>query len=520
MNETLQLFKRHLKEMWHRRWIGLAAAWAAALIGIAVVHRIPERYEASARVYVDTESVLRPLLAGLAVQPNIDQQVALVSRTLISRPNVEKLVRMADLDLAAKTNEQRDAVVDGVLRSVRLSSGAQSNLYVLSYQNPDPEKARRVVQSMLTIFVESSLGDKRQDSRSAVKFLDDQIKQYEGTLQAAENRMKEFRLRYLGFSEREGDYFQRMGEVQKQIALARMELQAAQEARDAYQKELKGEEPVFLPDPSANAVVDSVPELDGRLASLRKELDELTRKYTDNHPDVQASRRLIAQLEEQRKGELAERRKLAEASAGKGARSVDRNPVFQQLRVSSAEAEALLASARAKLAAYEGQYAQLRSRASMVPQVEAEFAQLNRDYEVQKKTYESLLARREAATMGIDMQDSGGAQFRVIDPPRVSPQPVAPNRLMLLGLAFVASVATGLLVSFIAAQVAPTFHDAGGLREATSRPVLGLVSTLPSSSVRTQRRRGGWLFAGGVSGLVAMFAAVAGFAMVLWRAAS
>ena len=92
----------YLRGMWHRRWIGLAAAWIAAIIGVAIVYEIPEAYEASARVYVDTESLLRPLLAGLSIQPNLDQQVALMSRTLISRPNVEKLVRMADLDLRVR----------------------------------------------------------------------------------------------------------------------------------------------------------------------------------------------------------------------------------------------------------------------------------------------------------------------------------------------------------------------------------------------------------------------------------
>ena len=90
MQEILQLLLSYLRGMWHRRWIGLAAAWLAAIVGIAVVYRIPEKYEASARVYVDTESLLSPLLAGLAIQPNMDQRVALISRTLISRPNVEK----------------------------------------------------------------------------------------------------------------------------------------------------------------------------------------------------------------------------------------------------------------------------------------------------------------------------------------------------------------------------------------------------------------------------------------------
>ena len=55
MHELLQKVLEHLRGMWHRRWIGLAAAWVAAIIGVAIVYRIPEKYEASARVYVDTE---------------------------------------------------------------------------------------------------------------------------------------------------------------------------------------------------------------------------------------------------------------------------------------------------------------------------------------------------------------------------------------------------------------------------------------------------------------------------------
>src|ERR1700730_16407063 len=131
MKELLQRTLDHLRGMWHRRWIGLAAAWVAAIVAVAIVYRIPEKYEASARVYVDTETLLKPLLAGLAIQPNLDQQVALISRTLISRPNVEKLVRMADLDLQTNRNADRDNLIDEVLNAIRLTGGAGTNLYVI-----------------------------------------------------------------------------------------------------------------------------------------------------------------------------------------------------------------------------------------------------------------------------------------------------------------------------------------------------------------------------------------------------
>src|SRR5436309_1697444 len=278
MNELYRELLDHLRGMWHRRWIGLGVAWLAVVIGVAVVYRIPERYEATARVYVDTESILKPLLAGLALQPNLDQQVALMSRTLISRPNIEKLVRMADLDLKAKTQSDRDELIDAVIKSISLTGNITTNLYVISYRDPNPEQARRVVQSLLSIFVESSLGDKKQDTQTAVKFVDDQIARYEQALKTAEGRLKDFKLKYIGIGNREGpDYYARMTQIRNDVENARLELQSAQEAREAYKKELAGESPTLLFDDSnANATAAiAMPELDARIAAVRIQLDDM-----------------------------------------------------------------------------------------------------------------------------------------------------------------------------------------------------------------------------------------------------
>jgi polysaccharide chain length determinant protein (PEP-CTERM system associated) len=520
MQELLHQAIRHLRAMWHRRWIGLVAAWIVAIIGVLVVYRIPEKYEASARVYVDTESLLRPLLAGLAIQPNLDQQVALMSRTLISRPNVDKLVRQADLDLNTTTPAERDELIDHVIKTIHLDGNATSNLYVISYRDPEPSRARKIVQSLLTIFVESSLGDKRQDTQSAVKFLDEQIKRYEATLQAAEKKIKDFRIKYMGVSNREGqDYFARMQTISSEIQAAKLDLESAEQARDAYKLQLSDAPPMLIPnDLNSVTLREASPEIDSRIAALRKDLDGLLRKYTDQHPDVVGTRRLIKELEAQREAELEARRK-AVAAAPPPQKPVDQNPVTQQIRISLADAEANVASARAKLDGLQGQFQQLKSQAQLVPQVEAEFTALNRDYDVQKKTYEMLISRREAATMGKDVQDTGGTQFRVIDPPRVSPAPIAPNRLALLGIAFLLAAAAGVFASFAASQILPTFHDARTLREVAKRPILGMVSMLPSEALSRSRRRNTWLFAGGLGSLFAAFTAVFAFVLLIGRVA-
>jgi len=516
MDELLQTALRHLRGMWHRRWIGLAVAWIAAIVGMAVVFRIPEKYEASARVYVDTQSLLRPLMQGLAIQPNLDQQVALMSRTLISRPNVEKLVRMADLDLRVKSNAEREEMIDNLMKSLQLGGNVSTNIYLITYRDANADQAKNVVQSLLTIFMESSLGDKRQDSRAAVRFLDDQIKHYEETLQAAESRLKEFKLKYMGVAGQGGpDFFGRLSKLRDDIESARLELRSAEESRDSYKRELAGEVPNLLTD---NRPVTSVTlqDIDKRITTQKTKLDELLRTYTEQHPDVVGIRRVIEELGEQRKQEVAALEKAVAAAPQASRGSTDRNPVYEQMRVSLSDAEANVASLKARLSSYEAQYGQLRSSARLVPQVEAEFAQLNRDYDVQKKTYGDLLARREAAAMGVDVQDTGGTQFRVIDPPRVAPQPVAPTRMVLLMMVLLGALGAGFAASFVANEVMPIFQDARALRDSVQRPILGMVSILPSEATVKLKRRNAFLFAGGLGGLIAWFSAF--FVVVLLAA--
>jgi len=488
-----------LRGMWQRRWIGLATAWIVGVAGVVIVLRLPDVYEASARIYVDTQSVLKPLMQGLAVQPNVDQQVSILSRTLISRPNVEKLIRMADLDLGNTSKADQEEMIELLMKRLKIESAGRDNLYTLTYRNPQPEKAKRVVQSLTSIFVESNLGEKRKDSDSAKRFIEDQIKGYEKKLEEAENRLKEFKIRNLSANEGLGkDYFTRLSELTALLNQARLELREAEQSRDALKREITGEDPVLLPDDTpAGASSVSVPEIDGRLEPLKRNLDVLLQRFTEQHPDVVGAKRLIQDLEEQKLQILAARRKTA---VSKPSSSLHGNPVYQQLKVSLAEAEASVASLRARVSEYEVRYARIRDSAKLQPQIEAELTQLNRDYEINKKNYESLVARRESAEISGEMDAVSGAEFRLIDPPRVSPQPVAPNRIVFMLVAFLVSLAAGGFASFAASQVWPTFFDARSLRESTGLPVLGSVSLIASDAQKRKERRG---LIGFVSGLVA-----------------
>ena len=247
MDDLIRQVLAILRGMWQRRWIGLAVAWIVAIGAAIAVLRIPDKYEATARIFVDTQSLLKPLDGGHRRPAQRDQQIQMLSRTLISRPNVEKLVRMSDLDLGAKSKPEQDALVDGLMDSLKIQSTGRDNLYNLAYRDSRPEQAKRVVQSLVSIFVESSLGGKRKDTDSAKKFIDDQIKAYEQKLEEAEARLKDFKLRNIELAAADGkDHFGRMSEVSAALNQARLDLREAENSRDALRKQVVDDEPSLL----------------------------------------------------------------------------------------------------------------------------------------------------------------------------------------------------------------------------------------------------------------------------------
>ena len=514
MQQLVEQLLQYARGMWHRRWIGLAFAWIVAIIGAVVVFRLPDKYEATARVYVDTQSLLRPLLAGMTVTPDAGQQVGILSRILLTRPNVATIIRKSDLDTSAQ--KPADALIDDALSSLTIvRAGTGDNIYTIAFRWTDGRKARDVVQAALSTFIEQSMGGSRTDAQTARRFLDQQILEYEKKLSEAENRVQAFRLEHLGLvGAGTGNYLSQMATIADQIKDARTELRIAEQTRDGVKSQLADQVGSGADvGPGADAAI-AMPELDSRIDTLKRQVDELLRKYTDQHPDVVYTRRLIAQLEQERNHELEARRK---AAAGRPNSNITGNPVAEQLKVALNEAEASLNTVRARLAEYQSNYNRLKATAESLPKIDTELAQLNRDYAIQKQQYEQLVQRRETANLSGKLEDAGGAEFRIIEPPRVTPNPVAPNRLVLLFGVLGGSLLAGIAASFVVSEVRPTFHDGRGLQEVVRRPLLGMVSTVPSPSLQRARMRAAFLFAGGVVSLLASYSAAILFTYLTTR---
>src|SRR3984893_13736911 len=239
MNDLYLQLLTYAGAMWRKRWYIALVGWLLCVPGWVGIMMLPDRYESQARVYVDTDNLLSPLLRGLSVEGNVGQQVDYMQRTLLSRPNIEKLMRQTDLDLSLRTATDKDTMVADLARRIAITQNQGRNLFSVSFNDRSPEVAQRVVQSLLSIFVESNVGASRTDIEKARQFLDVQVSLYEKQLQAAEARTAEYKRTHLDILSRAagGGFQQALDAAKGARTELQGQLQDATSKRESLQKQ-------------------------------------------------------------------------------------------------------------------------------------------------------------------------------------------------------------------------------------------------------------------------------------------
>ena len=136
MHNYFELFINSFNRVWHRRWYAIAVAWVICLIGWGTVAVMPDQYRASTQLLVDTSNVLQPILQGIAIQSDVENEVQLMRSTLLSRGNIEKVMRMTDLDLEVYNAIEKDRLINLLKKSMTIgssSAGSGNSLLTISF---------------------------------------------------------------------------------------------------------------------------------------------------------------------------------------------------------------------------------------------------------------------------------------------------------------------------------------------------------------------------------------------------
>ncbi len=452
---------RHLNGLWRRRWMVVAAVWGAALVGWFGVWLLPDRYESRAQVYVQTETVLQPVLRDVVASPDYTDRVDVMRLQLLARPNLEEILYRAGLDrrIEASSEIERRAALQGLVNGLESGIKIESPrdmYFVISYAHGDPEVARAVTDAVLNLLIEQDIGASLSESSAARRRLDLQIEEFEERLSANELKVAEFRRDHAielaaaeGVDRRRSQKESELTRIAEEIGQTRGRILTLENLRSATPRGASG----------------------GELERLRVELADLRSRYEESHPDIRGVTARITELER--------------ADGGLSA-----NPEFIRL-------QSELKVARNSLAALEAREVTLREdlnaldiAAGQAPAVIAELQQIERQYDTTKNTYEDLLSRRDRLQLTENLGTAGrGVDYQVFERPERALKPSAPPRQLLIYTAIFGAIIVGVAFGVLVNLIDRTYTQSEELEKAFGLPVLGAFTEAMSQDVRTSRRR-------------------------------
>ena len=488
MQEQLGQLYGYLHGMWRYRWSALFIAWAVALVGWLFVFSLPNQYAAGAVIYVDTTSIMKPLLKDLALEVDTQDELAVMTRVLLGRENLLSVIRETDMDLGVTSHTEKEGLVKQLSKAIEMKGGGRrdkSNIYEITYKGDSAEGTYKVVSVLLNNMIENTLSSGRTDTATAQKFLNTQIAEYEKRLSVAEQQLADFKKTNLGFMpDDKGSYYARLQRAQETIDATTSALNQAKQRQSELKKQLSGEVPLM---DSANYQSANVV----KLRKYQEQLDQLLNSYTEEHPDVKSLQATIAELKAgSETGENVEADRSVNTGTGSGQESeVEFNPVYQEIKVELSKASVEVEILKVQLSDQKNRMKRLKEDIDVIPEVEARLSKLNRDYEVTRERYLSLVERRESARLAQDAgQSSSDITFRVIEPPVTPTGPSGPPRLLFLCFALFIALGAGLAWSFLRYMLEPTFFDLKQLTDKTGLPILGAVSLYLSPEHKARRK--------------------------------
>ena len=449
---------------------------------------LPDEYESEAIFFVGKTRLDEVMNANT----NDASLVAKVRQQMLLTPVLRKVARETDLDLRATTDEQKEGLIRGLaekiqieaLRSGRTRPGTET-IFRISYRDVDRDMSLRVVDAILDTFRDDVVSGRATGSDDALEFLESGIADYGAQLSEQEQLLADFKRQNVGLLPGEGrGYFETLQSAQEASRQIRAELSVLMDRRTALSRQLKGERPVMSDGENGVSGIGPQSDLDSRITQLESRIQSLLTTYTEKWPDVIAARDQLEQLKRQR-----EERQSGIAGDFDGAGIPSNNPVYQEIQIALNETNINIAELQRRLGTAQAKVADLQAKIDIIPKVEAELAELTRDYDQIRSVYTDMRAKYEQENLRRKRLGWDGVTFETMEPPRAGLEPVAPKRDLLLLLTFAVGLGAAGGVAFLLQQLKPVFVDATSLRRATGLPVLGSVSMVWESAHRGKRRR-------------------------------
>ena len=440
-----------------RRWWIIIPALVIAGGTMAVVSKLPKAYLSQATILVEPQKVPSDFVKP-TVTSDVNNRLQIISQEILSRTHLQRIIDQFGLYrteptvdrilnvLLDKGKRTQEEIVDDMRQDITVEIIADEQTrsralgaFKISYQGQDPALVQQVTRELAALFIEENVKVRLQQAEGTTAFIDDELEKTRLTLEKQEQRLKDFKSAHLGsLPEQQAANLQLLGQLQATLQVTGDALDRAQ-SQKVYEESL-------LAALTAREAAPLTPRAQSELDARIEELKRAQAKYTSLHPDVIELQEEVKELQQR----VSPPDQVA-TNAPPAAPSKDLAP--DQMRSQLAALDQEIKHRTLQEAEIEKRAKQIQARLEALPAVDQQMAEVNRDYEISKMQYASLLEKKNASAMAAAMEGRAqGEQFRVIDPANYPEKPFKPNvaLLSLLGVlgGILCGCALGLFVEF------------------------------------------------------------------------
>ena len=482
-------------EIMRRRIWYLVIPFVLIILGtVLFVIFAPRLYKATTLVLVSPQQVPEALVHS-TVTTRIEERLQSIAQEVMSRTRLERVIAEFHLYQKESRNLSKEEIVEKMQKDIKVelpTKRDEKGFFTISYIGTDPTVVTSVTNRLTSLFIEENLRVREKQAVGTTEFLASELTTTKTKLEQLEASVSQYKRQHMGELPEQRDtnlkileqlqlQYQRIGEnlraaqdrklyIQKQLSDLELPISASGGGGTPAGKETRVSSGRSSASSTALSNSSPVPEVAGSYESQKdaqnRQLDELTSKYTDSHPDV-----------------IAAKKKLAELEKKKETYNVKNDPRHKELRNQLTINDIEIKRFRSEEAQISSQMNHYRGRIENVPSREQEMASLVREYQNTKETHELLMKKSQDAQQAENLERrQKGEQFRVIDPARLPEKPFSPDipKVLLIGLALSIGCSFGL--AFIREQMDRSFHDAG---DAEVTLGLRVLATIPKIEEKT-----------------------------------
>ncbi|MGE5837196.1 MAG: GumC family protein [Acidobacteriota bacterium] len=485
-----------------RIWLVLVP-FAIIAAGTAVVARkLPDFYRADTLILVVPQRIPESYVRS-TITMRIEDRIQAIKQQILSRTVLEETIKRFNLyPEERKAGTIMEDIVGRMRGEINIEPIKQGDAFRISYIGRDPGTVMRVTEYLTNSFINQNLKDRTSLADQTNQFLETQLEDARRRLLEQEQKLQAYNQAHSGeLPTQQGSNLQAISNLQMQIQAVLNQIAADQDRRRAVEREISDVQtqirlfPPVDPTPVQNGTANvALGTASQRLNAAKAQLAAFyAQKYTDEHPQVKATKKLIQQLQKQVDDEA-----LNQPLDTKGqAKSITPADYQNQKRLESLNDEIEILNRRIeakgaeekKLRAMSDSY---QHNADMAPARASELVELTRDYATLQGLYSSLLAKKEESKLSANLEARAiGEQFKLVDPAKFPERPTKPNRVIINMVGMAAGLGLGIALVGLLEWRDSSFKTDDEVSSVLTLPVLAVVPLMQSNvdRERVARRR-------------------------------